>query len=116
MPWNRHVLPCVRATRWLPWHGTSGPSMPMRRSSLANTRLLSLPTSCVAREFRRLTLPFDQLLPTDALRHLPPQIRVTCLLRLPIDHARAELGITPLEPYRPMALEDIFQNTPGEAE
>ncbi len=38
------------------------------------------------------------------------------LLRLPIDQARAELGITPLEPYRPMALGDIFQNAPGDAE
>jgi ubiquinone biosynthesis protein COQ4 len=37
------------------------------------------------------------------------------LLRLPIDDARAELGITPLMPYRPMALDDIFRNAPTEA-
>jgi hypothetical protein len=37
------------------------------------------------------------------------------LLRLPIDEARAELGITPLAPYRPMALDDIFRNAPTEA-
>ena len=30
------------------------------------------------------------------------------LLGLPIEEARAELGISPLEPYRPLELEDAF--------
>lgn len=30
------------------------------------------------------------------------------LLRLPLDEARAELGIAPPEPYRPLALEEVF--------
>jgi ubiquinone biosynthesis protein COQ4 len=34
------------------------------------------------------------------------------LLQLPIDEARAELGITPLEPYRALHLEEMFPNAP----
>ncbi len=37
------------------------------------------------------------------------------LIEMPIDDARAELGITPLEPYEPMALEDIFSKAPSAA-
>lgn len=30
------------------------------------------------------------------------------LLRLPLDEARAELGVSPPEPYRPLALDEVF--------
>ena len=31
------------------------------------------------------------------------------LLRMPLDDARAELGITPLPPYRPLELGEVFE-------
>jgi ubiquinone biosynthesis protein COQ4 len=37
------------------------------------------------------------------------------LLRLPIDDARAELGISPLEPYRPMDRSEAFASAAGQA-
>jgi len=37
------------------------------------------------------------------------------LLRTPLEDARAELAITPMDPYRPIALEELFQNASTEA-
>ncbi len=37
------------------------------------------------------------------------------LLRLPIEDARTELGITPFERYRPLYLDDVFANAPKAA-
>lgn len=37
------------------------------------------------------------------------------LFHLPIERVRTEFGITPLEPYRPLELEEVFQSVSGEA-
>lgn len=43
-----------------------------------------------------------------AARFLPAVEEWDRLLRLPIERARAELGIEPLPPYRPLALDEVF--------
>ena len=46
-------------------------------------------------------------------RYLPAVDAWDRLLRLPLDAARAQLGIPPLEPYRPLAFEEMFGVSAG---
>lgn len=48
-------------------------------------------------------------------RYLPAVEDWDRLLRLPLEEARAELGIPPLEAYRPVQLDDVFSNAAASA-
>jgi ubiquinone biosynthesis protein COQ4 len=48
-------------------------------------------------------------------RYLPAVVDWERLLQVPLDEARLELGISPLEPYRPLDTENAFSGTASSA-
>ena len=71
---------------------------------------LNVLTSFSVGRFSALVVAVKGYLRGRRARFIPAATDWERLLQLPIEEARAELGIIPLEPYEPLFLEDVFVN------
>ena len=77
--------------------------------------VLNILTALSAFRFNGISMAVNGFLRGRRARFIPAVDDWERLLRLPLAEARAELGVVPFEQYRPLHLEELFENASGSA-